>query len=163
MINCAWSSAGLKMGVEPTLRERAAMLRDMLCPDGLSVCFLSFPSTHNQEIKGNDRRDGKKEREGKVLGSNYKRLAERFSCTSSRHSSLRCWLAAQRCEWHHTHMFDSQWLAGERYKGWGTCWIVGDELILVICFLKKKTFKSTVQSQAKRHVIQNTCTQSAQN
>lgn len=58
------------MGVELTVRERAAMLRDILCPDGLSVCFLSFPSTHIQEIKGNDRRDGKKEQEGKVLGLN---------------------------------------------------------------------------------------------
>lgn len=55
------------MGVELTVRERAAMLRDILCPDGLSVCFLSFPSTHNQEIKENDRRDGKKSKKGKCL------------------------------------------------------------------------------------------------
>lgn len=84
------------MGVEQKVREGAAMLlwfcRDILCPDDLSVCFLSFPFIHNQEIKEDDMRqsEGGKEQEGKTLGSNYKSLAEWFNCTSSQHSSQRC-------------------------------------------------------------------------
>lgn len=68
--------------------------RDMLCPDDPSVCFLSFPLIRRTEIKENDRYMGERkegEKGGEAVGSNLKRLAERISSTSSRHSSPRCW------------------------------------------------------------------------
>lgn len=122
-----WSSLRMWRTGAATVVQRHAVSR-------WPICFLSFPFIHNTEIKENDRHESerkKKKTMARAVGSNYKRLAERFSCTSSQHSSPRCWLAAQRCEWHHMHMFDSQKLAGAKPKGEDTCWFVDDEMILM--------------------------------
>lgn len=70
--------------------------RHILCPDDLSVCFLSFPFIHNQEIKENYICArvcvcvGGGGIKGESLAPTITRLAERFYCTSSQHSSPRC-------------------------------------------------------------------------